>query len=124
MNEPNYEQLLADIIEVAKEQPDKIFPKDTADPAAMGCIYVNDDGSPCCIVGQAWARQEPLNVAWFATQTIGKWATGPRNTQQFTKLVEDFGTEITATVDTIRSIQRWQDEGVSWGDAVKKVIGE
>ena len=121
MKEPNYEQLLADIYKVAREQPDKSFPKRAVNPAVMGCIYVYDDGSPCCIVGQAWARQEPLDTGWFAVHT-GKWTTGPRNTKQFNTLIsEEFDPKLLADqvlVQRIREIQDKQDNGLTWAEAI------
>lgn len=126
MNEPDYERLLADIIEVAKEQPDKVFDRTIAasdDAAINGCIYVYDNGSPCCIVGQAWHRQERLDIDWFNAVVSLRFTTAKRNTKQFNTLVADeFGSTHPA-INQIRRIQQLQDEGTSWGEAVAKVVG-
>lgn len=104
-------EILKTVIELAKENPEK----------TAGCKYVNDDGTPCCIVGHALIKHglkaadfdgslyevdglvNPINTCGVAFGLLAKLG------------IEEDNKDV---VRRLARIQSAQDAGKTWSDAV------
>ena len=104
-------EILKTVIELAKENPEK----------TAGCKYVNDDGTPCCIVGHALIKHG-LKATDFDGSFDGyDGRVHPINTYGvifglLAKLgIEEDDKDV---VRRLARIQAAQDAGITWSDAV------
>lgn len=107
-------QVLATLIEVAGENPEKVYEV----PAIMAdewgsCFYVhhNEDGtqSAGCIVGQVLHRLGVSLENLKKAETYGaSAAVGLAGVDGLSERMKDF----------LRSVQRKQDDGHTWGDSL------
>lgn len=91
-------------------------------PFPGGACYNKYDGKPSCIVGHLVARLYPE-----VFETIGSF-TGPSNDAISYTLINveraPIKAETTELVGEIRSLQGYQDDGQSWGEAFKAAFKE
>lgn len=84
-----------------------------SDPETGLCVYFAKDGAPACVVGHLFAdlgvEAEDLDESENADQTVNMLVGSGR-----LELTDE------RTVGFLSSIQRHQDRGVTWGDALEK----
>lgn len=105
-----YEQVKAEVIRLATERPDFVYPPD-AEGTGRTCFYrdyTTEDGKPPCIWGQAFINlgqpvperleQEPISVVFYVM----------------------FGEDrpFLGDIEWATRVQKSQDSGHSWGVAV------
>lgn len=93
--------------EVAAERPEFVY-RNVDDPSSNRCLYFHSDGEPGCIFGVALHRLgvareefgESMNISYYLAQWFG-------------------GTEFDEAYYPFNNVQRSQDNGYTWGEAVR-----
>lgn len=97
-------ELLPVVVELANLRPDM----------ESGCFYFKDDGQPCCIVGHG--------LAALGADPAHYLNTGHLNDQtpvlELAQLFEEIEDDDNAALKALDSIQRYQDKGKTWGEAL------
>lgn len=100
-----FEQLRDEVIKLANERPDYIYPAQ-CDEHNKKCFYIASGDVPACIFGEAMAR---LGF------DVPEWCEGTNIATVLTNL----GVSFTSLQETwMRTVQRGQDVGTPWGEAV------
>lgn len=111
-------QVLAALLEVAGENPEKVYET----PASMrdewgSCFYVHhdEDGnqSAGCIVGHVLHRLGVPLAALKEVETLGADSAVEKCTSGVSERMRNF----------LRSVQRKQDDGYTWGDSLRITQG-
>ena len=106
-------EILDTVIKLAKKHPD----------TEAECQYFNDDKTPCCIVGHAFYEHgitadtlaEIAETKYCDYEDLNRWTSIDSGILRYVG-IEDKETD---AVTALARIQKAQDCGYRWGDAVK-----
>lgn len=116
MSNVTTQDLINEVRKIAKEKPDFVY----ATPFTKGCSYfgrqIGDPTGQCCIMGQAFKN---LNID---TSNIDETPVGVSTVGD---LILSEAIPVTylneSQVEWLDNVQRLQDEGFPWGEAVSSV---
>lgn len=109
------QKLISLVRDIAEANPDFTYvpPLKVIDASdANGCVYVHD-GKPSCLIGHA---------LWMAGVIDSNFEDRGCNTRAAYDLTRQYGVEV-EEADWLDSVQRSQDLGVPWGEAVPEADG-
>lgn len=115
MIEVDLAELKAEVIRIAKENPDTVYTSKRADDE---CRYIEEDGTPGCIYGNALLNLgvPPEVIERHEGYGIDKVVSGRPHWER----KED--DPLRSEMFILWKVQYDQDAGLPWGEAVKKLV--
>lgn len=106
--------VLQNVLALAAEQPN----------TQASCVYFNDDGTPCCIVGSALARAGLSAKPFLEDDDLNQWTDAYclfayHGDELGLASIDEDDEDGVAAMNRLKVIQGKQDSGSPWGEAAQ-----
>ena len=102
---------------VARRGNDYVYPEDWKNPETNRCRYLNEDGTPACIVGDIFAAE---GWFWGQAETVIHSEVNYSSMRDLLTLLGKEGELSENVIDVLEAAQSAQDHGDTWGTALTK----